>query len=415
LATLVPNATRLQRTIDDLGAFGYREGHGVTRPSLSAEDMAGRRYVIDLMAEAGLTVRVDPVGNIIGTRLGLEPALPPVATGSHIDTVVEGGKYDGMVGVLGGIEVARLFDEAGLSTLRSLEVIAFTGEEQGGFRTGTKGSKAMAGKLTPDHLRQWRDEQGVSFWDSLAQAGYHPENLAEAARPPGSLFAYVELHIEQGKILEDAGKSVGIVTAIAGLTQYRVQIKGSPDHSGGTPMELRRDALVAAAEMVLAVERLARSESVHRTVGTVGDLRVSPGMTVVVPGKAELWIDVRGVDDASKRRVLAGIDDTLTEVCGRRGLACERSVIIDDQALPMSRLVIDELRAAGRDLGLEPLAMPSGANHDARHLAAITEVGMLFVPSVGGVSHSPEEYTAIKDICAGVQVLAHALLRLASR
>lgn len=413
MANLVPNAARLGRTLEQLGAFGFEEGRGVTRPSLSPADAEGRRYVIGLMEEAGLAVRVDPVGNIVGRRAGADESLPPVATGSHIDTVPQGGKYDGMVGVLGGIEVARLLNEASLRTRHPLEVIAFTGEEQGGFRRGTKGSRAMAGKLTEADLHAWRDEEGISFWEALAAAGYHPERLAEAARPAESLRCFVELHIEQGRVLEDAKRRLGVVTAIAGMTQYRVRISGRPDHSGGTPMGSRRDALAGAAEVVLAVERLARSEAEHGTVGTVGDLRVEPGFTVVIPGAVDLWLDCRGVDDASKARVLVGVWNTLDEVCRRRELSWERELIISEEAIMMSPLVIAELRAACAELKQEAHLMPSGANHDTRHMAALAPVGMLFVPSAGGVSHAPDEYTALEDISLGVQVLARALVRLA--
>jgi len=267
--------------------------------------------------------------------------------------------------------------------------------------------------LNQEQLRRWHDDQGVTFAEALAAAGYHPERLAEAVRPPGSLAYFVELHIEQGRVLEDAGKRLGIVTAIAGMTQYRVRIAGRADHSGGTPMALRRDALAGAAEVVLAVERLARAEAERGTVGTVGDLRVRPGFTVIIPGEVELWVDCRGGDDASKRRVLTGVDATLAEVCHRRGLVYEREVLLDEAALPMSPEVVAELEEACREVGTAPLLMPSGANHDTRHMAAIAPVGMLFVPSVEGISHAPEEYTRLEDICLGVQVLAHALVKLA--
>lgn len=211
------------------------------------------------MEAVGLVVRVDPVGNLVGRRAGADDSLPPVATGSHVDTVVEGGKYDGALGVLGALETIRLLNEAGIRTRNPLEVIVFTGEEQGGFHAGAKGSRAMVGKLTSDHLRRWRDDQGCTFWEALQAAGYQPERLPEAVRQPGSLHCFVELHIEQGRVLEEAGARLGVVTAIAGLTTAQVEIHGRADHAGATPMGLRHDALAAAAEVVLAVERLAAS------------------------------------------------------------------------------------------------------------------------------------------------------------
>lgn len=410
---LVPDAVRLGRNIEELAAFGYEEGRGITRPSLSLADGEGRCYVMGLMEQAGLAVHVDPVGNIIGRRPGTDNASPAVATGSHIDTVPEGGRFDGAIGVLGAIEVVRLLNEAGVRTRHPLEVIAFTGEEQGSFRRGTKGSRAMAGKLTESDLQSWRDQDGMSYWEALAAAGYHPEALGEAVRAPGSLRCFVELHIEQGRVLEDSKHRLGIVSAMAGMTQYRLRVTGRADHSGGTPMALRRDALAGAAEVVLAVERLARSEVEFGTVGTVGDLRPSPGSTVIIPGSADLWLDCRGTDDASKARVLVGVWNALDEICRRRGLSWERELLIAEESILMSPAVISELQAACREVGVEPLVMPSGANHDTRHMAALAPVGMLFVPSVGGVSHAPDEYTAIEDICMGVQVLARALVRLA--
>ena len=415
MLSLIPNRDRLVGTLETLATYGYREGHGVTRLSLDPADLAARRYVVGLLEEAGLGVRADPVGNLIARRSGADDSLPPVATGSHIDTVVEGGKYDGALGVLGALEAIRLLNEAGIRTRHPLELIVFTGEEQGGFHAGTKGSRAMAGKLSPDDLRAWRDDQGRTFWAALQAAGYHPERLARAVRPPGSLCCFVELHIEQGRVLADAGARLGVVTAIAGLTTNRVEIRGRADHAGATPMGLRQDALAAAAEVVLAVERLARREARHGTVGTVGELRALPGFPATIPGLVKLWIDTRGVDDASKQRVLDGTIAALAEACRRRGLMCERELLVDELALPMSPQVVDELRAACEDVGVPPLLLPSGAGHDAQHMAALGPVGMLFVPSVGGVSHAPEEYTAPEDLCLGVQVLAHALVRLAGR
>lgn len=406
------NSQRLERTIEELASIG-KQTVGVTRLPLSAEDLEARRYVMRLMTEAGLEITVDPVGNIFGKRTrALHPSRPSVMSGSHICTGTCYGKYDGAIGVLGALEAVRLLNERDITTVCPIEVAVFTAEEPQRFKAFMPGSQCVAGKLSLEDLHRYRDDDGVTFWDALVSAGYHPEKLALAQRTRETIRAYVEMHIEQGRVLEDLGKRIGIVTAVAAPTRFMLTITGRADHSGATPMGLRKDALCAAAEIILALEGYGQAEASHASVATVGYIKAEPGSVVVIPGKVTMSVDIRGVDATSKRRIADNAKKEIEEVSGKRQVKVETQMIYDADPVPLSDRIIATIKETADELGIEALMMPSGAGHDAQQIATFTDAGMIFLPSVEGISHNPQEYTRLEDIVLGTKLLTHVLLKL---
>ncbi|PLX81964.1 MAG: Zn-dependent hydrolase [Desulfuromonas sp.] len=403
---------RIQADFNAIARCGALEGGGVTRLAFTDADQEARRCLAGAMEDAGLEVQVDALGNMRGRRAGSED-LSPVMVGSHLDTVPEGGHYDGVIGVLAALEVVRALNDAGIVTRRPVEVVNFSAEESSRFGVATLGSKAMTGKLAGEALQNLKDADGISLRSALEKAGFEPERLESARLAPGQAHAFVEMHIEQGPVLESEGAPVGLVTAIAAPTRFRVTIAGRADHSGTTPMGMRRDALAGAAEIVLGVERIAAGKAEGRTVGTVGALRVEPGVMNVVPARVELGIDLRDIDGPRKRRTAEQVQAMMREVADRRGLEVDWEVLCDDAPVPLSERIVSVLEEAAAAAGVQARKMPSGAGHDAMNLAAITEAGMIFVPSVGGISHNVAEKSRMDDIAAGTEVLLRAVTVLA--
>jgi ureidoglycolate amidohydrolase len=389
------------------------EAGGITREVYTPTYREGLEYVIALMREAGLEPRLDAFGNLFGRWASSEPGAPAVLTGSHVDTTLNAGRYDGVVGVLGAIEAVRALRDSGFEPRRTIEVIAFAGEEPR-FGTGCIGSRAMLGALDRDDLDSLRDRGGTSLAVALTGAGFDPERLADARLDPAKVHAFVELHIEQGAVLESHGEPIGVVEAIAAPHDFRVALRGAATHSGATPMRLRRDALAGAAEAMVELERLAKSSPSGTTVGTVGVLRVRPGAINVVPGEVELDVDVRDSDLAAREDTIDQFLAATAEIAERRNLELEVTTIVEDTPAPCAPLVVNAAVAACEELGLEFRRMISGAYHDAMVLAAEVPIGMLFVPSARGISHHPDEHTDAADIDRGVDVLAGTLARLAS-
>lgn len=410
----VANPERLGENLERLADFGRFSSGGVGRLAFTQEDVDARRYVIGLMEDAGLRVRVDPFGNVFGRRDGAGPAaLPAVASGSHIDGPPYGGKYDGTIGILTAIEALRMIRAQGIETKHPIEAVATACEHMDRFGVGCLGGRAIAGLLAEQELHTLKDSDGVTLWDALRGAGLHPERIAEARQSRETLKCFLELHIEQGRVLEDAGKRIGIVTAIAAATRTNVTVTGVADHSGGTPMRLRRDALVAAAELIVALERFANEEARYGSVGTVGVIRAEPGAAHTIPGLVELQTDIRGVDPASKRRLVDRFRREVDSLPLRRPVQVASKTPVDWEPVPCTESIVEALKRSCDDLGVDALVMQSGGGHDAQHIAAVTDIGMLFVPSVAGISHSPEEYTTIEDLCYGSELLAECLVRLA--
>jgi ureidoglycolate amidohydrolase len=410
----VTTATRVHDAIAELARFNDDpDAGGITREVYTATYAGALDRVAGWMREAGLETRLDAVGNLFGHWTGTEPDAPLVLTGSHVDTTLNAGRYDGVLGVLGAIAAVHLLREAGTAPRRSIEVVAWAGEEPR-FGTGCVGSRAAAGRLSRDDLDRLRDRAGVSMADALRGAGYDPDRLAEARIDPATIHALVELHIEQGAVLEQSGEPIGVVTAIAAPNDFRLTLRGAATHAGATPMHLRRDALAGAAEAMITLERIARDSPSGTTVGTVGVLRVHPGAINVVPGEVELDVDVRDADRAAREQVVDAVLAATREIAGRRGLEVDVAPIVEDAPVACDPRVIEAAAASAEELGLPFRRMTSGAYHDAMIMGSSLPIGMIFVPSAGGISHHPDEYTAPEDLERGVRVLAGTLARLAA-
>lgn len=400
------NGPRLLRLFDDLARFGATEAGGTHRVAYSDEDRAARAWIMDRMREAGLTVRMDTAANIIGRRKGTDASRVPLLMGSHIDSVPDGGRFDGNVGSLGALEAAWTMHDAGIATRHPVEVVVFQNEEGGLY-----GSQAMAGTLDAADLAQ-TSHSGKTVAEGIRFLGGDPDDLAAARRRLGEIAAYVELHIEQGGILESTGMDIGVVEGIVGIEQWTVTVEGFANHAGTTPMDRRHDALLAAARFVQAVNEIIRGEP-GRQVGTVGQIRALPGAPNVIPGRVVLSLEIRDLDGDKIFR--------LYERIRQRGLAIGEAsgttFTFEDRQLdivpePTDPRIRDAIAAAADGLGLTYRVMPSGAGHDAQSLAPLAPIGMLFVPSVGGISHSPREFSRSGDLVNGANVLLRTMLKL---
>ena len=385
---------------------------GITREVYTPTYQAALAWVAERMQAAGMTTRIDAFGNLWGRWEGTDPSAPRVVTGSHVDTTLNAGRYDGVVGVLGAVEAVARLRERGVRPGRSIDVLAFAGEEPR-FGLGCIGSRALVGAFTREDLDALCDRDGVSLADALRGAGLDPDAVPQARLDPAGVHAFVELHIEQGAVLETGGEAIGVVTAIAAPHDFRLTFTGAATHSGATPMHLRRDALAGAAELLVELERLATVSASRTTVATVGVIGVAPGAINVVPGEARLDVDVRDADLAAREAVVDGIVLAAREIAARRRLTVAVEPIVRDTPVPCAPEVVAAAEAACAELGLSHRRMTSGAYHDAMIMAAAVPVGMVFVPSRGGVSHHPDEYTAPEQLDAGVAVLAGTLQRLA--
>ncbi|MDQ4063796.1 MAG: Zn-dependent hydrolase [Actinomycetota bacterium] len=404
------DAGRLWFRLSELSKIGNSERGGVTRLSFTQEERAAKDLVASYMREAGLEVREDAIGNLIGRHEGRDQDAPIILAGSHLDSVRNGGDFDGPLGVLGAIEALQVMSERGLETERSVEVVAFTDEEGARFSSGMIGSRALAGTLRLEDL-QAQDRDCVSIAEAMRDSGLDPERIGEAARAAGSVRSYVELHIEQGGMLESRALPVGIVTGIAGPVWLRLTLSGEAAHAGTTPMGLRRDALAAAAALMGRIEREAMRTGT--SVGTVGQLELSPGDINIVPGRVSFSLDLRDIDEDIRNDVEARIMHEAMLLCEKRGVSLRTMTLQRLPPVPCSKLVREAAWAACRELGFEPFELASGAGHDGMHLTELCPIGMIFVRSKGGISHNPAEYSSKEDCAAGAAVLYRTLLGLA--
>ncbi|CAK7022768.1 MAG: putative hydrolase [Desulfovibrio sp.] len=402
----------VQNVLDTLASIGKTGDNGSNRLAFSDEDMAAREYFKGLMVEAGLAVREDAFGNIIGRVEGTDPSLPAVATGSHIDTVPNGGHFDGMAGSVASLLALKRIRERG-TTRHPLELIIFQMEESSRFSQATFGSKVMVGKANLDLAAKATDKTGVTLPEAMAAKGYDFAKLGEAVRKKGELTCFLELHIEQSPTLEEKNLPVGIVTAIAAPIRTHVVIEGKASHSGGTAMNNRQDALVSAAEMVLAVRRVGNAFARKEIVATVGNLTVSPGAMNVVPGKAELWIDLRGTNRAVMDEAQAAVAKAADAVAAAYGTPVTLNILGADTPVPMTPRIITLMQDVAKEMNIPHMPIVSGAGHDTMNMAAITDVGMVFIRCKEGLSHNPGEFATIEDIMAGAEVLTETLFRLA--
>jgi len=415
--TALVNNRRLMRDLNAIGRIGIGNRGAVTRLVFSIKELRSRQVLIHLMRQAGLTVRIDAIGNIFGRFEGSDPRAPAVLAGSHLDTVIHGGKYDGPVGVIGALEAVRTISENKIRVRSPLEVVCFVGEESSRFGFSTLGSSLAAGEVHADDLTHAVDPQGTKLENVLASLGITRRNLKSMRRDPKTLKAYLELHIEQGPILEAKGKRIGLVTSIAAPSRFRIILKGRADHSGTTPMNMRKDALVASAQLIEYIEKVCRqyaSMEKGRVVGTVGAIKVEPGVINAVPGRAELAVDIRGASAQSKNRVARLVKQQARVIAKKRGIGVEVLNIREEDPVPLDKRLLRLTRELCDEKQINYEIMPSGAGHDAMQMAKITPAGMIFVPSKRGISHNPLEWTDPKDIALGAQLLMETMVRVAN-
>ncbi|MBU6365843.1 MAG: Zn-dependent hydrolase [Gemmatimonadetes bacterium] len=403
---LAVNGPRLNGDLTALSAFGRNPQGGVTRLAYTEPDLQARRYVMDRMREAGLAIRIDRAGNIFGRRAGTDAAARPIVFGSHVDSVPEGGNYDGNVGVMGAVEVARTLNEGRVTTRHPLDVVVWQNEEG-----GTWGSNmATAARITADELALTA-RSGVTLRDGVTMLGGDPGRLEETRIRAGDVHGYLELHIEQGGTLHGAGIPIGVVEGIVALHQWEVTIEGFANHAGTTPMDQRRDAMLAAARFTELVNRTVRGEP-GRQVGTVGRLQAYPGAPNVIPGKVVCTLELRDLDQRKVVRLYEAIRAEAARIASDTGTTfAYKPLTVHDPALcdPRVRALIGDSAAAR---GLATRSLPSGAGHDAQNMARVGPMGMIFIPSVDGISHSPREYSTPESITTGATVLLEAVLRM---
>jgi allantoate deiminase len=405
------NATRVNERLAYLSRFGTTPDGGVSRYALGEAEKAATETVACWMAEAGLAVRRDAVGNLFG-RLEGKRQGPAVLTGSHLDSVPNGGHYDGPAGVLAALEAVQSMREQGLAPEFPIEVSAFIGEEGSRFPHGLMGSSFLTGTFPYDELETMTDRDGVTLGDALRAYGADPANARTAAVAPGAYKAYVELHIEQSGMLEAKNLPAGIVSGIAGMRQLKGVIRGRAEHAGACPMDLRKDPMPAAAEVILEVERAAR-ESDPATRATVGYIKAFPGGSNVIPAAVELSFDIRDLDGARRDACVERVRSNFFAVCARRGLEGEWELQHTSTPIHCDAEIVKTMTAAAEALAMEPFQLPSGAVHDGANVSLVCPVGMIFVRSRDGLSHCPQEYTSPEDIAAGTRLLAETLWRLA--
>lgn len=408
-----PSVDELVAELHELAGISEAPPPVVTRVVFSEADLRARAYVKNLCGQAGLAVREDAVGNTFARWQGSEPDLAPVCTGSHIDAIPNAGMYDGCVGVLGGLQAIRVLQNLGFAPRRSIELVIFTAEEPTRFGIGCLGSRMMAGVLTPEQARTLRDKEDRGLEELRAQAGF-AGSLESVALQPGHFHQFVELHIEQGPTLEREGLDLGLVTHIAAPAGLRITLSGQGGHAGATLMPGRKDALTAAAELILALEHAAQSSGAVDTVATTGICDVFPGAVNSIPARVRLECDIRDIDEARRDRVIDTLRASCEDVERRRGVSVNLEMVNADPPATCDTAILDALEESALAAGKRYKRMVSRAYHDSLFMARIAPVAMLFIPCRDGVSHRPDEYASPEWIGSGVHVLARTLARLAS-
>ncbi|MBX2911543.1 MAG: Zn-dependent hydrolase [Cyclobacteriaceae bacterium] len=399
------SADRMKERIEALSQFGANPDGGVDRVAYSDADMAGRKYVVSLMKKAGLEVTIDAAGNIIGKRKGKNNDLPSIAFGSHIDSVPGGGNFDGDVGSLGAIECIELMNEHHIITEHPLEVLVFQNEEG-----GLVGSEAISGILTENEL-SLVSNSGKTLGQGMKDIGGDPGRFHEAARKKGDFKAFLELHIEQGGFLDREGVNIGVVEGIVGIKQWMVTFLGKANHAGTTPMDQRQDAMLAAARFVVEANRIARSIP-GRQVVTNGKIKALPGAPNVIPGKVEMTLEIRDLDFEKVLSIFEKIKTAAKDIATGTGVAISYAELNEDIPAQTDSRIQSLIAGSAKELGLTTKFMPSGAGHDTQNMARIAPVGMVFVPSKDGISHSPKEFTSAQDMANGASVLLQTILKL---
>lgn len=403
---LAVNGDRLNDSINRLARIGKQPSGSICRLAFTPEDLQARYLVQQWMIEAGMTVRTDAAGNLIGTYKGKAEDAPALATGSHIDTVPSGGQFDGVLGVISGIEVVRTLRENNLSLNHPLEVIVFTDEE-----SSMVGCQAIAGTVLEHSPERYQPKIGGSIQGCLEILGGDWKRITTARRDRTQIAAFVELHVEQGMVLETARKEIGIVQGVVGMQREAIKITGQANHAGTTPMDIRQDALVAAAQVVLAVKNIAH-QMPSQPVATVGYLEVLPNAVNIIPGNVELSVDMRDLSGECLNMMLQQLEQAVVAIARDTHTVIEIKPSLCVEPSPAAPQVQSTIEKVCQDLDLSYHYLPSRAGHDALEIGRITDMGMVFVPSQAGVSHSEAEYTSPKQCIQGANVLLHTLLAL---
>ncbi|WP_326834598.1 Zn-dependent hydrolase [Amycolatopsis rhabdoformis] len=406
---------RIAHWLDTFAALSEPDsGPGVTRLAHTPLERRAHALFTEHLTGLGLTVRTDAVGNTIAELPGTRESAPALGTGSHLDSVPNAGAFDGIAGVVAAMETARLYTDHGVRLNHPVRFVVFAAEEGARFGQACTGSRVVAGLTAAADLETKVDANGISLADAMRSVGLDPAGAAGARWDPADWAAFVELHIEQGSVLESTGLPLGVVDLISGSTRFRLDLTGRASHTGGTPMHQRADTLAAAAEIVLLVEAIATDSRHHGTRATVGRLDSAPGSITTIAGQAQLHVDVRDVDSDRQRQTAAEIIERAHAVAARRGVGFSAHALADASPVLLPRRVTEVVAATCAELGHAHRVLPSGASHDAQMVNHVTPAGMLFVPSRDGVSHSPDEWTDVADIVRGTEVLAHSLLALDS-
>ncbi len=403
---LIVNGDRLNTNIERMAKVGRQPSGSISRLAFTPEALQARYLIQQWMIDAGMTTRIDAAGNLIGTYAGTDEHAPALATGSHIDTVPSGGKFDGVLGVLAGIEVVKTLYEQKRRLRHPLQVIAFTDEENTMI-----GCQAIAGTVLADDPDRYRSKAGIPVQDCLESIGGNWDAIESAERSRANLAAFVELHVEQGAVLETTGKTIGVVQGVVGIRRKAITITGEANHAGTTPMGMRKDAMVAAAQVILAVQEIARALPTQ-PVATVGYLRLTPNAVNIVPGRVELSVDMRDIHKDSLDEMLRLLEERLRAIAQQTQTTITTSPLLCVEPTLAADLVQGAIAQVCDQLGLSHHSMPSRAGHDSLEVGRITDMGMIFVPSQAGISHSDDEYTSPEQCTQGANVLLHTLLHL---
>ncbi|MCM3411848.1 Zn-dependent hydrolase [Metabacillus litoralis] len=406
------NSKRLEATIHELGKIGLNSKGGLDRTTFTKSELAAREWLKGKLKELKLATKVDPAANIWAKRTGNEDNLPVISFGSHIDTVPNGGKYDGALGVLIALEIMTTLEENGIETRHPLELVSFSAEEPNPFGLSTFGSRAVTNKLRKEHIVDVKNSEGQLLTDALTIAGGSFNAFEEVVRSPNEFSAFLEVHIEQGKRLLNQSIPIGIVTAITGIYREVITVHGEANHAGTTLMGDRKDALTATSELILALEKACKQHPSNEVVGTIGKMNVSPGAANIIPEEVELTLEIRGKTREDIREVIAELETSIKTICNTRSIKLDRNVILDQDPAPMDETIINAMKQQATTLEYSSCLLGSMAGHDATHMASITKSGMLFVPSIDGKSHCPEEESRIEDIDKVANVLLHTILQL---
>ena len=407
------DATRIGARLGEIATIGADpEGEGISRISFTRLEREAHELVGRWLRDLGLSISVDAIGNTIAELPGAERGAAAIGVGSHLDSVPHGGRFDGIVGVVGAVELAELIVAGDVRLRHPLRIVIFAGEEGARFGEPCVGSKAVTGQLGDRDLTRMRDARGISLADALRELGFDPRAVGQARWKSSDWAAFLELHIEQARMLEASDTPIGLVDTVSGSTRLRLELRGRADHSGGTPMNMRADALAAAAEIVLAAESAAREPRNRGARLTVGRLDVHPNSITTIPGRVRMTLDVRDVDSDRQRRLAVEMVRRARVMCERRGVSVDAELIADTSPSVLPMWIRELTSQVCEELGIRFRVMTSGAGHDSQVVNALVPAGMVFVPSKDGLSHVPEEWTSASDVARGVDVLHHSVVRL---